>query len=217
MFVPRFTSQYPKVRGLTDSHHCRVTQDDIIESVELGGCFKPHRKCRDRQRGTSQNSDAGLSTQRSQTVLMECRHSKVSHMKNMDFEDEHDYKESFTSPERKTIQELKGNTSLSTLGSDNPKLGTEAITLVVREVLERVFEARIRKTSETLQARCMDCGKKRDRSSLRLEPRFAKRVRTHLSDSKCSASSSSNSYCDCFGSNLPVDFGLSLFCRLFRS
>ncbi|KAK5819261.1 hypothetical protein PVK06_024238 [Gossypium arboreum] len=40
-----------------------------------------------------------------------------------------------------------------TSGSDNPELGIEALTQVVREVLEEVFEARIRGTSEMLQAR----------------------------------------------------------------
>ncbi|KAH1038574.1 hypothetical protein J1N35_040317, partial [Gossypium stocksii] len=44
-----------------------------------------------------------------------------------------------------------------TAGSDNPKVGAEALTQIVREMLEGVFEARIRETSETLQARCVDC------------------------------------------------------------
>ncbi|KAH1032417.1 hypothetical protein J1N35_044591 [Gossypium stocksii] len=56
-----------------------------------------------------------------------------------------------------------------------------------RKVLEEVFDARMREISETLQARCMGCVKKRDRSSLRLEPRSAKHVRTYLSYSKSSA------------------------------
>lgn len=59
----------------------------------------------------------------------------------------------------------------------------------MREVLEGVFGVRIRENSEALQARCVDCGKMRDRGSLRLEPRTVKRVRTHPSDSKDSASS----------------------------
>ncbi|KAH1031550.1 hypothetical protein J1N35_043724 [Gossypium stocksii] len=84
--------------------------------------------------------------------------------------------------------ELEVHVSPPTLGSYNPELGTEALTLVVREVLEGVFEARIRETSGTLQARCMDCGRKRDRSSPRLEPYSAKHVRTYLSDSKVDGS-----------------------------
>ncbi|KAH1121747.1 hypothetical protein J1N35_004907 [Gossypium stocksii] len=67
----------------------------------------------------------------------------------MDFEGEHDCKESFASPKHEIVQELEGNTSLPTLGSDNMELGAEALTLVVREVLEGVFEARIRETNET--------------------------------------------------------------------
>ncbi|KAH1083135.1 hypothetical protein J1N35_022896 [Gossypium stocksii] len=90
------------------------------------------------------------------------------------------------------VQELESNASLPTLGIDNLELNTEALTLVVKKVLEEVFKARIRETSEMLQARCIDCGKKRDCSSFRLEPRSMKRVRTHLSDSKDNASSSTS-------------------------
>ncbi|KAH1130605.1 hypothetical protein J1N35_001983 [Gossypium stocksii] len=52
------------------------------------------------------------------------------------------------------------------MASDNPELGTEGLTQIVREVLEKVFEAR--GTSEPLQARCIDCRKKRDCSPSRL-------------------------------------------------
>lgn len=47
-----------------------------------------------------------------------------------------------------------------------------------------MFEARIGETSETLQVRCMDCGKKRDRSPSRLEPLSTKRVKTYLGGNK---------------------------------
>ncbi|KAH1031288.1 hypothetical protein J1N35_043462 [Gossypium stocksii] len=105
----------------------------------------------------------------------------------MDYEGKQDYEESSAAPKCVTVQEFEVNASLSTLGSDNQERGTEALPLVVRDVLEGVLKSRIRETSETLQARCMDCGKKRDRSSLRLEPHSAKRVRTHLSGSNGSA------------------------------
>ncbi|KAK5771902.1 hypothetical protein PVK06_048158 [Gossypium arboreum] len=83
---------------------------------------------------------------------------------------------------RVSVQELEVNAISPSTGSDNPELDTEALTRVVREVLEKVFEARIRGPSEMLQVRCVDCGKKRDQSPPRLEPRSVKHVRTHLSD-----------------------------------
>ncbi|KAH1047009.1 hypothetical protein J1N35_037793 [Gossypium stocksii] len=67
------------------------------------------------------------------------------------------------------VQELEVNTSLPTSGSDNPEHGFEALTWVVRKVLEEVFEATIKEISETLQVRCMDCGKKRGCGSPRLD------------------------------------------------
>ncbi|KAK8328024.1 hypothetical protein V6Z12_A11G223200, partial [Gossypium hirsutum] len=76
---------------------------------------------------------------------------------------------------------VKDSAILPTSHSDNPEFGTEALSWIVREVLEKVFEARIRGTSETFQSRCVDCRKKRDRSPLRLEPRSTKHVRTYLS------------------------------------
>ncbi|KAH1114781.1 hypothetical protein J1N35_008159 [Gossypium stocksii] len=109
----------------------------------------------------------------------------------MDSKGKQDYKESAVSLKHVTIQELEVDASLPTLGNDNLELGTKAQTLVVREVSEEVFEARIRETSETLQARCMDCEKKKDRSSLRLEPCSTKHVRMHLSNNKGSADSAS--------------------------
>ncbi|KAH1108406.1 hypothetical protein J1N35_012174 [Gossypium stocksii] len=51
---------------------------------------------------------------------------------------------------RVSVQESKDNAILPTSGSNNLELGTEALTYVVREVLEKVFEARIMGTSETL-------------------------------------------------------------------
>ncbi|KAH1065269.1 hypothetical protein J1N35_030256 [Gossypium stocksii] len=60
--------------------------------------------------------------------------------------------ESFTSLGRVFVQESGDNTISPTLVSDNMELGTEALTRVVIEVLETVFEAKIRGTNETLQA-----------------------------------------------------------------
>ncbi|KAK5785663.1 hypothetical protein PVK06_040266 [Gossypium arboreum] len=81
---------------------------------------------------------------------------------------ERDRDESSAQPECVTVQELEDNVSLPILGGDNPKLGTKALP--------------IRAINETLQSRCVDCGKKRDHSYLRLEPHSAKSVKTRLSD-----------------------------------
>ncbi|KAH1030312.1 hypothetical protein J1N35_046125 [Gossypium stocksii] len=80
----------------------------------------------------------------------------------MNFEGERDRKESSASSERVTVQELEVNASLPTLGSDNPELGTEALTWVVREVLEVVFEERIK--------RLVKCFKKSREQSFDIDP-----------------------------------------------
>ena len=46
--------------------------------------------------------------------------------------------------ERGTVWELEDSVGPLTLGGDNPKPGIEALTQLVREVLEGVFEARMR-------------------------------------------------------------------------
>ncbi|KAH1045842.1 hypothetical protein J1N35_036626 [Gossypium stocksii] len=56
-----------------------------------------------------------------------------------------DRKESSASPKRETIQEAEVNVILLTSGSDNPKLGTKALTRIVREVQKGVFEVRMRR------------------------------------------------------------------------
>ncbi|KAH1098412.1 hypothetical protein J1N35_015333 [Gossypium stocksii] len=63
-----------------------------------------------------------------------------------------DCKESFASPGDVFILELDVNASLLTMGSDNLELGTEALTRVVREVLEDVLEVRIMEISGTFQS-----------------------------------------------------------------
>ncbi|KAK5838966.1 hypothetical protein PVK06_007716 [Gossypium arboreum] len=80
-----------------------------------------------------------------------------------------------------SIQESEVNAIQSAMGSDNPEVGTEALTRVVREVLEKVFKASLEKTREMVQGRCMDYGKKRYRSPSRLEPQSAKRVKSQQS------------------------------------
>ncbi|KAK5772099.1 hypothetical protein PVK06_048369 [Gossypium arboreum] len=51
---------------------------------------------------------------------------------------------------RVSVQELEDSAILPTWSSDNSELGNEALTRVVMEILEKVFEARIRESSETL-------------------------------------------------------------------
>ncbi|KAK5844989.1 hypothetical protein PVK06_001139 [Gossypium arboreum] len=77
-------------------------------------------------------------------------------------------------------------------GSDDLKVGPEALTRVVREVLEKVFHASLERTREMVQGRCADCEKKIDHSPLRWEPRSAKRFRSQWNVSKSSAGGSSS-------------------------
>ncbi|KAH1046900.1 hypothetical protein J1N35_037684 [Gossypium stocksii] len=93
---------------------------------------------------------------------------------------------------RVSIQESKVNTVSPATGNDNTKVGTEALARIVREVLEKVFEASLERNRELVQSRCVDYRKKRDRSPSRLEPRSAKCVKLQLSVSKCSVEGSSS-------------------------
>ncbi|KAH1055408.1 hypothetical protein J1N35_033473 [Gossypium stocksii] len=68
----------------------------------------------------------------------------------MDSKGKQDFKELSPILEHMTVQELEVNASLSNSGSDNLELGIEALTQIVREVLDGVFEARMREISETL-------------------------------------------------------------------
>ncbi|KAH1121818.1 hypothetical protein J1N35_004978 [Gossypium stocksii] len=61
------------------------------------------------------------------------------------------------SPEHETFQEVVVEVSLPTSGGDNPELGTEALNRLVREVLEEVFEARI-KVNGCGRIRYLACG-----------------------------------------------------------
>ncbi|KAH1113572.1 hypothetical protein J1N35_006950 [Gossypium stocksii] len=102
----------------------------------------------------------------------------------MDSEGKQNHKESSASLKRETVQELEINASLPTLGSDNPELGTEALTRVVREMLEKVFETSLERNGDSVQGGCENCKKRRNRNSLKLESHSAKCVRTYLSYSK---------------------------------
>ncbi|KAH1130230.1 hypothetical protein J1N35_001608 [Gossypium stocksii] len=79
---------------------------------------------------------------------------------------------------RELVQELEVKAILPASGSDNPEVSTEVLTRVVREVLEKVFEASLERNRKLVQGRCVDCRKKRDPSPLRLEPQSAKHIRT---------------------------------------
>ncbi|KAH1031621.1 hypothetical protein J1N35_043795 [Gossypium stocksii] len=65
-----------------------------------------------------------------------------------------------------------------TSGTSNPELGTKALARLIREVVEEVLETKVKEISETFQARCLECKKKRDHSSLRTEPHSVKHVKT---------------------------------------
>ncbi|KAH1107271.1 hypothetical protein J1N35_011039 [Gossypium stocksii] len=54
----------------------------------------------------------------------------------------------------------EGKQGLPTLGADKPELGMEALTRLVTEVLEDVFEARVKGNGEKLQATCLECNRK---------------------------------------------------------
>ncbi|KAK5770460.1 hypothetical protein PVK06_046610 [Gossypium arboreum] len=59
--------------------------------------------------------------------------------------------ESFASSRYELVQELEVNAVLPALGSNNPVVGTKVLTRVVREVLEKVFEASLERNRELVQ------------------------------------------------------------------
>ncbi|KAK5835965.1 hypothetical protein PVK06_011692 [Gossypium arboreum] len=103
----------------------------------------------------------------------------------MDSEGKQGHEELPVSPEHEMVQETLVKVSPPTSGNNNPELGTEALTQLAREVLEEVFEARVKAYSETLQARRLECSRKRDHSLLKQEPRFVKRVKMRLNFMAC--------------------------------
>ncbi|KAH1114205.1 hypothetical protein J1N35_007583 [Gossypium stocksii] len=80
----------------------------------------------------------------------------------MDSEVKQSHEELSVSLEHESVRDMEVKVSLLTSGNDNPELGTKALTRLVREVLEEVIEARVRANGETLQARCLECSKKRE-------------------------------------------------------
>ncbi|KAH1064704.1 hypothetical protein J1N35_029691 [Gossypium stocksii] len=61
----------------------------------------------------------------------------------MDSDGKHNRQKLSAFPGRVSVQESEDNVILPTSSSDSPELGTEVLTRILREVLEKVFEARI--------------------------------------------------------------------------
>ncbi|XP_052491105.1 uncharacterized protein LOC105791268 isoform X2 [Gossypium raimondii] len=145
--------------------------------------------CTFRVQGTFSNFDARLSTPKVSELCILNNLSKYYFENCGDKRDREDQsgktlKKSFTSLRRVPIQESEVNAIWPTSGSENLDLGTEALTRIVREVLEEVLKARLDRHRELVKNKCVDCEKKRDRSPWRLEPQSVKHERTHLSGNK---------------------------------
>ncbi|KAH1056783.1 hypothetical protein J1N35_034848 [Gossypium stocksii] len=88
-------------------------------------------------------------------MLVQGGNSKL-HKTNIDSDGNHDregqsgetLEEFFASLEHKFVQESKVNSISLASGSDNLEVGTEALTRVVREVLEKVFKASLERNKE---------------------------------------------------------------------
>ena len=83
----------------------------------------------------------------------------------MDFEGKQGYEGLPVSLEHEMVQETVVKVSLLTSGNSNPELGTESLIRLVREMLEELFETRVKAYGEILQARHLECRRKRDHSS----------------------------------------------------
>ncbi|KAK5845774.1 hypothetical protein PVK06_001996 [Gossypium arboreum] len=83
----------------------------------------------------------------------------------MDFEGKQGRKELLVSSKHEMVQETVVKVSQLTSGNNNPELGTEALIRLVKEVLEEVFEARVKAYGGALQARNLEYSRKRDHSS----------------------------------------------------
>ncbi|KAK8340736.1 hypothetical protein V6Z12_A08G116900 [Gossypium hirsutum] len=79
----------------------------------------------------------------------------------------------------------EGKQSLPTSGSGNSELGTEALAEIVRKVVEKVLDTKIKEITETLQIGCLECKKRKDPSSQRTEPRSVKHVKTRPNFPTC--------------------------------
>ncbi|KAH1031378.1 hypothetical protein J1N35_043552 [Gossypium stocksii] len=74
---------------------------------------------------------------------------------------------------------------MPTSGSSNPELGTRVLTQLIKKVVEEVLKTKIKEIRETLQAGCLECKKRRDYSSQKVEPRSVNRVKTRPNFSAC--------------------------------
>lgn len=57
-----------------------------------------------------------------------------------------------------SVQKSKINVVSPTSSSENPEVGIEALTWVVREVLKKVVVASLERNKELVQSRGVDCG-----------------------------------------------------------
>ncbi|KAK5794069.1 hypothetical protein PVK06_035262 [Gossypium arboreum] len=79
----------------------------------------------------------------------------------MDFKGKQGREELPVSPEHEMVLENVVKVSLLTSVNNNLELGKEALIELVTKVLEEVFEARVKVYGETLQARHLECNRKR--------------------------------------------------------
>lgn len=93
--------------------------------------------------------------------------------------------ESLTSQGRVSAHELEFIVVLPATGGGNPKVGAEVLTQLVREILERIFQASLEKTKEVVQGRSVECRNKRGRSPSNLEPRSVKHFKSQHIVSTC--------------------------------
>ncbi|KAH1108085.1 hypothetical protein J1N35_011853 [Gossypium stocksii] len=61
----------------------------------------------------------------------------------------------------------EGKQSLAFSSSGNLETGTEALAELVRKVVEKVLETKVKEIREMLQAGCLECKKRKDPSSQR--------------------------------------------------
>ncbi|KAH1083324.1 hypothetical protein J1N35_023085 [Gossypium stocksii] len=65
----------------------------------------------------------------------------------------------------------EGKQSLPTSGGGNSKPSTEALAELLRKVVEEVLDAKVKEIREMLQEGCLECKKRKDPSSQRIESR----------------------------------------------
>ncbi|KAK5826764.1 hypothetical protein PVK06_021695 [Gossypium arboreum] len=79
----------------------------------------------------------------------------------------------------------EGKQSLPTSVSGNSELGTEALAELVKKVVEEVLDTKIKEIRETLQVGCLECKKRKDPSSQRIEPHSVKHVKARPNFPTC--------------------------------